>query len=101
MKYFINTGTLIILGIVFVLMCLGFLTTYIGNKRQPKAKKKKNADPFAKNPYVYAHKQMVDELRTYEDNLASLEPDEVEDYKKRHPKPYASMDIEVIFGVKK
>lgn len=95
MKYFINNVTLILIGTVFLLMCLGFLTTYIGNKQKPKAKKKKNTDPYRENPYVYAHKQMVKSLKDYEDDLADLEPDEVEDYKKRHPKPSTSTNFDV------
>jgi|GEM_PF-5363881 len=92
MKYFINAANLIIIGIVFIIMCLGFLTTYIGNSKKPKAKKK--ANPYSKNPYVYAHKKMLEDIKEYEDDIADLEPDEVEKYKKKHKSPKTSTDIE-------
>ncbi len=91
MKYFINTGTLIIIGVVLALMCLGFLTTYIGNRKEIKIKK---ANLYNKNPYVIAHKQMIRDIKEYEDEIAGMEPDEIEKHKKKYAAPNTSIDLD-------
>lgn len=92
MEYFINTGTLIVTAIIFALMCLGFLTTYSGKKTKPK--KKKKADPYHNNPYVYAHKKMIKDSKEYEDDIASLDAAEVEKYERKYGTPKTSTNIE-------
>lgn len=89
MKYFFNIGTLSFLGVVLVLISLGFLVKYI--KILIRAGKKNATDPLGKNIYVQAHYHVLLTQMRYNAELENLKPDEVEDYIKN--KPILSTDI--------
>lgn len=81
----------VVIAILFVLMCLGFLVSYIGNKQKSKGSKK--AVPFADNDYIQAHIQMLKIQKEYESESYDLEPHEVEDHKKKNPIFNTDLDL--------
>jgi hypothetical protein len=89
MKYFFNSGTLIVTILQILLIGTGLLVRYYRARRKAKTK---NVDPYSNNEYVQAHLRMIAKETLYEHRLSTVREEDREFIKANKPEVRRDLD---------